>query len=137
MVSAEGAHYALAVPTDARARLAAGWLMLGLAALIGSGVFSVLLVAARTPYFQHAFPVADFFRVALVVHVDFSVLVWFLALGGVLWSEVRALADPGAVVQNYMTGLGGGDVRPEHLVAWLDDLRGRETTGAPLMTDVV
>ena len=60
--------------------------MLGLAALIGSGVFSVLLVAARTPYFQHAFPVADFFRVALVVHVDFSVLVWFLALGGVLWS---------------------------------------------------
>ena len=80
------AHYALAVPADARARLAAGWLMLGLAALIASGVFSVLLVAARTPYFQSAFPVADFFRVALVVHVDFSVLVWFLALGGVLWS---------------------------------------------------
>jgi len=80
------AHYALAVPAGARARLAAGWLMLGLAALIGSGVFSVLLVLARTPYFQHAFPVSDFFRVALVVHVDFSVLVWFLALGGVLWS---------------------------------------------------
>ena len=80
------AHYALAIPTDARARLAAGWLMLGLAALIGAGVFSVLLVLARTPYLQHAFPVADFFRVALVVHVDFSVLVWFLALGGVMWS---------------------------------------------------
>jgi hypothetical protein len=86
MASAESAHFVLAVPADARARLAAGWLMLGLAALIGSGVFSVLLVLARTPFFQHAFPVSDFFRVALVVHVDFSVLVWFLALGGVLWS---------------------------------------------------
>lgn len=86
MASTEGAHYALAVPTDARAQLAAGWLMLGLASLIGSGVFSVLLVAARSPYFQHLFPLSDFFRVALVVHVDFSVLVWFLALGGVLWS---------------------------------------------------
>jgi hypothetical protein len=32
------------------------------------------------------FPVADFFRVALVVHVDLSVLVWFLAFGGALWT---------------------------------------------------
>jgi hypothetical protein len=79
-------RYDLAVPQDGRRSLAVGWLMLGLAALIGSGVFSVLLVAARTPYFQHWFPLSDFFRVALVVHVDFSVLVWFLALGGVLWS---------------------------------------------------
>jgi hypothetical protein len=63
-----------------------GWLALGLAALIGAGVFSILLVAARTPYFQHLFPYTDFFRVALIVHVDLSVLVWFLALGGVLWS---------------------------------------------------
>ena len=38
-----------------------------------------------------------------------------LGLGGVLWSETRGLADPGAVVQNYMAGLGGGDVRPEHI----------------------
>jgi cytochrome c oxidase subunit 1 len=79
-------RYDLAVPQDSRRSLAVGWLMLGLAALIGSGVFSVLLVAARTPYFEHLFPLSDFFRVALVVHVDFSVLVWFLALGGVLWS---------------------------------------------------
>jgi hypothetical protein len=43
-------------------------------------------VLARTPYLQHWFPVSDFFRVALVVHVDLSVLVWFFALGGVLWS---------------------------------------------------
>jgi hypothetical protein len=30
--------------------------------------------------------VADFFRVALVVHVDLSVLVWFIAMAGLLWS---------------------------------------------------
>lgn len=78
--------YDLAVPRDGRRSLAIGWLVLGLAALVGAGVFSILLVAARTPVLQHLFPVMDFFRVALVVHVDLSVLVWFVALGGVLWS---------------------------------------------------
>lgn len=79
-------HYGLVIPTDGRRALAVGWLALGLASLTGAGVFSVLLVLARTPYFQHLFSAADFFRVALIVHVDLSVLVWFVALGGVLWS---------------------------------------------------
>jgi hypothetical protein len=78
--------YRLPVPGGERRRLALGWLALGLASLVGAGLFSVLLVLARTPYLQHWFPVADFFRVALVVHVDLSVLVWFFALGGALWS---------------------------------------------------
>jgi hypothetical protein len=81
-----GSSYLLAVPADARARLARGWLWLGLVALIGSGLFSVLLVLSRTPGLNRLWPVADFFRVALVVHVDLSVLVWFVALGGLLWS---------------------------------------------------
>jgi hypothetical protein len=78
--------YVLAVPQDARRRLALGWLWLGLAALIGAGVFSALLVASRTPFVQNVFPLVDFFRVALVVHVDLSVLVWFLAFAGAFWS---------------------------------------------------
>ncbi|HXF66722.1 MAG TPA: cbb3-type cytochrome c oxidase subunit I, partial [Burkholderiales bacterium] len=61
-------------------------LALALVALTGAGLFSVLLVAARTPLLQHFFPAADFFRTALVVHVDLSVLVWFFAIAGVLWS---------------------------------------------------
>jgi hypothetical protein len=81
-----GAEYSFSVPTDARVALARGWLWLGLAALIGSGVFSILLVFSRTPGVNALLPVADFFRVALVVHVDLSVLVWFMALAGMLWS---------------------------------------------------
>ena len=81
-----GAGYTLAVPHDARLTLARGWLWLGIAALVLSGVFSVLLVLARTPGLNQWLPVGDFFRVALVVHVDLSVLVWFIAIAGLLWS---------------------------------------------------
>lgn len=85
-LAASPCHYALPVPTDARRTLARGWLWLGLIALIGSGLFSILLVLSRTPGLNGLFPVAEFFRVALVVHVDLSVLVWFIALAGLLWS---------------------------------------------------
>ena len=83
---APAARYALAAPGDARRRLATGWLWLAVAALVGAGLFSVLLVLARAPYTKELFATADFFRVALVVHVDLSVLVWFAAFGGLLWT---------------------------------------------------
>jgi hypothetical protein len=78
--------YSLPLPTDLRRTLAMAWLVLGVAALLAAGVFSILLVLSRTPFLQDLFPVADFFRVALVAHVDLSVLVWFLAFAGTLWS---------------------------------------------------
>ena len=81
-----GSLYELSLSSDASLPLARGWLWLGLLALIGSGLFSVLLVLARTPGINQWLPVADFFRVALVVHVDLSVLVWFTAMAGLLWS---------------------------------------------------
>jgi cytochrome c oxidase subunit I len=81
-----GSAYVLDVPADERRQLARGWLWLGLAALVGSGLLSVLLVFSRTPGVNRLLPLADFFRVALVVHVDLSVLVWFVALAGLLWS---------------------------------------------------
>jgi hypothetical protein len=80
------AHYRLGIAAGTQQALARAWLWLGLAALALSGVFSVLLVLSRTPGLQGLFPVADFFRVALVVHVDLSVLVWFLAFAGIFWS---------------------------------------------------
>ena len=79
-------HYALRVHADERRALAVGWLGLALAALVGAGLFSILLVLSRAPYVKDVFPLADFFGVALVVHVDLSVLVWFAAFGGLLWS---------------------------------------------------
>ncbi len=82
----DGSAYSLAVPCGARRRLARAWLWLGLVALVGSGLFSVLLVLSRTPLINQWLPGVDFFRVALVVHVDLSVLVWFVALAGMLWT---------------------------------------------------
>ncbi|HVL59437.1 MAG TPA: cytochrome C oxidase subunit I, partial [Burkholderiaceae bacterium] len=93
--------FALAVPADSRRPLALGWLWLGVAALAGSGLFAILLVLARTPQLQHVFPVADFFRVALVVHVDLSVLVWFVAFAGMLWT----LAGPPRLLALSWAGL--------------------------------
>jgi len=72
----------------ARRNLARAWLVVGVGALVAAGLYSVLLVAARTPGVQSIVPGLDFFRTALVVHVDLSVLIWFLAFGGVLWTMV-------------------------------------------------
>jgi hypothetical protein len=80
------AGYRLEVHAGERQQLATAWLRLAIAALLISGVFSILLVAARTPFVQSLTPGIDFFRVALVVHVDLSVLVWFAAFTAVLWS---------------------------------------------------
>jgi len=80
------ARYALPIGTALQRRLARAWLGLALAALVGSGLFSVLLVLARTPGINAWLPAGDFFRIALVVHVDLSVGVWFVAMAGLLWS---------------------------------------------------
>ncbi|HLT26525.1 MAG TPA: cbb3-type cytochrome c oxidase subunit I [Zeimonas sp.] len=79
-------RFDLVVPATEQRTIAAGWLLLGVAALIGAGLFSVLLVLARTPYVARLIPGIDFFHVALVVHVDLSVLVWFVSMAGLLWT---------------------------------------------------
>jgi cytochrome c oxidase subunit 1 len=60
--------------------------MLALVSLVGAGLFSLLLVLSRTPVVQEWLPLIDFFRIALVVHVDLSVLIWLLSMAGVLWA---------------------------------------------------
>ncbi|HQW77117.1 MAG: cbb3-type cytochrome c oxidase subunit I [Xanthomonadales bacterium] len=88
-------RYTLSLVRQSDRSLVRGWLWLGLLALVVSGFYSILLVASRTPGVNAWLPVADFFRVALVVHVDLSVLVWFLALSGMLWSlSCRPRATP-------------------------------------------
>ncbi len=78
--------YEFVISSDSVRRTASAWLMLGLASLVGAGIFSLLLVLARTPAIQEWLPFIDFFRVALVVHVNLSVLIWLLSMAGVLWA---------------------------------------------------
>ncbi len=56
-------------------------------------------------------------------------------LGGIVWSEVRSLARPGAVVQSYMIGLGGGDIRREHVLRVVDDVLARDVAGEPVLVE--
>ena len=107
--------YDLAVPADGRRKLAFAWLAFGIAALAASGLYALLLVAARTPWMQSWLPVADFFRVALVAHVDLSVLVWFLAFAAMLWNLAggpRALAAGWAGFAVAAMGVGAMVVAP-------------------------
>ncbi len=79
-------QFTLPAPDDNARRLVTGWLALGLAALIIPGLFAILIVLSRTPFFQELMPWKDFFKTALVIHVDLTVLVWFIAFAGVFWS---------------------------------------------------
>lgn len=66
--------------------LASAWLKLSIAALIAAGLFSLLLVLSRTPLIQDYIPWIDFFHTALVVHVNLSVLIWFMSFACLFWS---------------------------------------------------
>ncbi len=72
--------------TETSRRVTTGWLILAVGALAVGGLFVFLLALSRTPGIQEIIPWVDFFKTALVVHVDLTVLVWFLAFAGVLWS---------------------------------------------------
>ncbi|MGC8604870.1 MAG: transketolase C-terminal domain-containing protein, partial [Desulfomonilaceae bacterium] len=59
-----------------------------------------------------------------------------LGFGGVVWGEVRSLAEPDAVVQNFITGLGGGDIRPEHIEKMVYDTLSQQASGPPVFFGV-
>jgi cytochrome c oxidase subunit 1 len=79
-------HFDFDIRSDSIGRTTRAWLLLGLTSLVGAGLFSLLLVLARTPTIQELIPLVDFFRTALVVHVNLSVLIWLLSMAGVIWS---------------------------------------------------
>ena len=78
--------YELPVGSEATRRTVTAWLTLGLVSLVAAGIFSILLVLARTPVVQGLIPFLDFFHIALVVHVTLSVLIWLLAISAASWS---------------------------------------------------
>jgi hypothetical protein len=79
-------RFVLDMPGVEIRRLGIGWLLLALGSLVVGGLLTIVIVLSRTPYVQDIFPWVDLFHTALVVHVDLTVLVWFLAMAGVLWS---------------------------------------------------
>lgn len=72
--------------TTNQSPLASSWLKLGVFSLIAAGLFSLLLVLSRTPGAQDIIPWIDFFHTALVVHVNLSVLIWFMSFSCLFWS---------------------------------------------------
>jgi len=57
-------------------------------------------------------------------------------MGGIVWGEMRGLADAGSIIQDYIAGIGGGDVRQQHVQWILDDLLARSSAGAPKFVEV-
>ncbi|MBF0185752.1 MAG: cbb3-type cytochrome c oxidase subunit I [Magnetococcales bacterium] len=76
--------FSLSLPEPSGRRLAGGWLLLALLSLVGAGLVVILIVLARTPVIHDLIPWTGSFRTALVIHVDLSVLVWFLSFAGLL-----------------------------------------------------
>jgi hypothetical protein len=76
----------LDMPGARMRRLTIGWLLLALGSLVVGGLLTIVIVLSRTPYIQDIFPWVDLFHTALVVHVDLTVLVWFLGMAGVIWT---------------------------------------------------
>lgn len=57
--------------------------------------------------------------------------------GGIFWQEVAATLtqQPDVLLQDYLVGLGGGDVTPENINAIIDDMNQRTTASDPEWKD--
>jgi hypothetical protein len=120
----------LQIRNPQQAGLTRHWLQLGVLSLGLAGVFAVLLVLARTPGSEAYLPWLDFFHTALVVHVDQSVLIWFLAMAGVVWSLVIPSTAADRRLQRLALGLALAGTLGIALAAFIGE-------GAPLMNNYV
>jgi heme/copper-type cytochrome/quinol oxidase subunit 1 len=69
--------------SPAATRLLRVWALMGAGAMAAAGLLALLLALSRTPHIGELLPWGPgFFRKALITHVDFSFVVWFLALLG-------------------------------------------------------
>jgi len=62
------------------------WLAFAASAVAVSGLFAILIALARVPAIGQLFPGAEFYKVALTLHVNLSQGVWFMAFAATLWS---------------------------------------------------
>lgn len=64
------------------------WLYLSIFSLTISGLYSILIVALRTPILRDLFLDKGFFKTALIIHVDCSVVLWFLSFAMVFITSI-------------------------------------------------
>ncbi|MFO1241779.1 MAG: cbb3-type cytochrome c oxidase subunit I [Rickettsiales bacterium] len=110
------------------------WLFAGVIALAIAGLFSVVLVMARSPQFANLLPLNDVFHTALVVHVDLSILVWFLAIAGLIWARA-AEQMPNPVLQLPYFRAGGVAAFSVGIAAIA--FAPLDTNGQPLMSNYI
>ncbi len=58
-----------------------------------------------------------------------------LGFGGILWGELKGLAGQDTIVQNYIAGIGGGDVRPQHIKQIITTLRRQSAATEPIIME--
>ena len=66
--------------------LSFGWLILAIAGMFIASLYAVLLVGSRAASGMGLLTDNGLFHIALVLHVDFSLLVWFLSIAGLFWN---------------------------------------------------
>ncbi|MBF0295647.1 MAG: hypothetical protein HQL96_10710 [Magnetococcales bacterium] len=85
------------------------WLLLGISSLALSSLCALLLAAARMPGLSERFAGREWiFNTALVLHVDLSVTVWFLAFTSALWSLAGGTRMAGLDRTAFVLSLTGG-----------------------------
>ncbi len=62
------------------------WLWVAILALAMSGVYSIIIVLARTPKITSILPFKEVFHTSLIVHVDLLVVGWFFGCANMFWS---------------------------------------------------
>ena len=67
-------------------KLVTRWLGLAVYMLAASGIFSLIIIFARTPGLYDIPYVKKLFHEALVIHVDLLVLAWPLCIAAMIWA---------------------------------------------------
>ena len=82
------------------------WWLLALAAIGLSALLAILLILSRTPLLQQWFDLNALFQTALVLHVDYSVLIWLLAFAASLWAlQIRQERHENSLVDSIAFGM--------------------------------
>lgn len=71
-----------------------GWLMLAIAGMCIASLYALLLVGSRAAAGMGLLTDDSLFQIALVLHVDFSIVVWFLSIAGLFWNLYGGYQHP-------------------------------------------